>query len=109
LLAIAEFPKKSPVFSFTDLIYLLVYTCCLLDYCPGRSGIYWIRCPGRSEKPSRLPVCQTRSGSPDAGGLVVDSQLVVAVSYLGFEIIIFILIAITKCIFDVAARSESEI
>jgi hypothetical protein len=28
---------------------------------------------------------------------------------LGFEIIIFILIAITKCIFDVAARSESEI
>jgi hypothetical protein len=37
------------------------------------------------------------------------SQLVVAVSYLGFEIIIFILTATTKCIFDVAARSESEI
>jgi hypothetical protein len=67
------------------------------------------RCHCRSGKPSHLPVCQTRSGSPDAGGLVMVSQLVVAVSYLGFEIIIFILTATTKCIFDVAARSRSEI
>jgi hypothetical protein len=67
------------------------------------------RCHVRSEKPSHLPVSQSRSGSPPGGGLVVVSQLAVAVSILVLEIIIFILTAITNCIYGVDARSESEI
>ena len=67
------------------------------------------RCQCRSGKPSHLPVYQSRSGSPPGGGLVVVSQLVVAVSILVLEIIIFILSATTNCIFGVVAKSESEI
>ena len=106
LSAIAIFPKNSPVFPPVDLIYPLVYTCFLLDS---------VHAGKESGEPLPMQVWESKL-SPSSldldwfhqmlSGWSWVSQLVVAVRFLVFEIIIFFFDSNRQV---VDAKIESEI